>query len=46
MSDDLQRLIMEFVGPEDKIQKLLEMLEEMIDKDNGLEIKAVTIRKD
>ncbi len=46
MADDLQRLIMEFVGPEDKIQKLLEMLEEMVDKDNELEIKAVTIRKD
>lgn len=44
--DDLQKLIIEFVGPEEKIQQLLEELEDKIDKDDDLEIKAVTIRKD
>ena len=44
--DDNQKLIIEFEGPEDKIQKLLEELEEKLDKDADLEIKAVTIRKD
>lgn len=44
--DDMQKLIIEFVGPEEKIQKLLEELEEKVDKDEDLEIKAVTIRKD
>lgn len=41
-----QKLVIEFEGPEDKIQDLLERLEKEIDADNDLEIKAVTIRKD
>lgn len=43
--DDQQTLIVEFIGPEDKIQKLLEELESKIEKDDDLEIQAVTIRK-
>lgn len=42
---DDQTLIVEFTGPEEKIQKLLEELETKVDKDDQLEIKAVTIRK-
>lgn len=45
MDDSNQTLIIEFVGPEDKIQKLLEKLEAEIDKDDEMEIQAVTIRK-
>ena len=41
-----QRLIIEFAGPEEKIQELLERLEKEIEADADLEIKAVTIRKD
>ncbi len=41
-----QKLIIEFEGPENKIQELLERLEKEIEKDPDLEIKAVTIRKD
>jgi hypothetical protein len=41
-----QTLIIEFVGPEDKIQELLEKLEKSIEADPNMEIKAVTIRKD
>lgn len=44
--DDNQKLVVEFEGPEEKIQKLLENLESMVEKDEDLEIKAVTIRKD
>lgn len=44
MNDD-QTLIIEFTGPEEKIQKLLEELEAKTDKDDDLEIQAVTIRK-
>ena len=44
--DDTQKLIVEIEGPEEKIQALLEELEQKIDKDDDLEIKAVTIRKD
>jgi hypothetical protein len=40
-----QTLIIEFEGPESKIQELLEKLEKSIDADPNLEIKAVTIRK-
>ncbi len=43
---DKQRLIIEFEGSEEKMQELLAKLEEMADKDEGVEIKAVTIRKD
>lgn len=43
--DDSQTLIVEFVGPEEKIQKFLEELEAKVDKDDDLEIQAVTIRK-
>lgn len=45
-SSNSQKLIIEFEGPEDKIQDLLERLEKEIDADADLEIKAVTIRKD
>ena len=41
-----QTLIIEFTGPEDKIQELLERLEKETDDSRELEIKAVTIRKD
>ncbi|MCL4397515.1 hypothetical protein M1403_00575 [Patescibacteria group bacterium] len=41
-----QKLIIEFEGPEDKIQELLERLEKEADESDDLEIKAVTIRKD
>ena len=44
--DDNQKLVVEFEGPEEKIQKLLETLEEMIEKDENIQIKAVTIRND
>lgn len=40
-----QTLIIEFAGPEDKIQELLEKLEKNADADPAIEIKAVTIRK-
>lgn len=43
---DNQKLIIEVEGPEEKIQKLLEEMENRVDKDAELEIKAVTIRKD
>lgn len=42
-----QKLIIEFDGPEELIQKLLEHLEELIEKNwKQVEIKAVTIRKE
>jgi len=44
--DDNQTLIVEVVGPEDKIQKLLEKWEEEVEGSDDLEIKAVTIRRD
>ena len=44
--DDTQKLIIEVEGPEEKIQKLLKAWEEQVDKDEDLQIKAVTIRKD
>ena len=44
--DDNQKLIIEFEGPEGKIQKLLEELEKKVENYEELEIKAVTIRKD
>lgn len=40
-----QTLIIEFTGPEDKIQELLERLEKETDEDGEIEINAVTIRK-
>ncbi len=40
-----QTLIIEFVGPEDKIQDLLEKLEKETEQDGKIEITAVTIRK-
>ncbi len=42
---DDQTLIVEFQGSEEKIQKLLEELEAKVEKDDNLEITAVTIRK-
>lgn len=44
--DDKQKLIVEFEGPEDKIQDLLNKIEEMVDRDEDIDIKAVTLRKD
>jgi ATP-dependent protease HslVU (ClpYQ) peptidase subunit len=42
-----QKLIIEFEGPEEEIQKLLEHLEELVEKSwKQVEIKAVTLRKD
>lgn len=41
---DNKILIVEFTGPEEKIQKLLEELETKVDKDDELDIQAVTIR--
>ncbi len=45
MDEDTQKLTIEFEGPEEKIQDLLSKLEEMIEKDEDLEIVAVTVRK-
>jgi hypothetical protein len=45
-NSNIQRLVIEFEGPEDKIQELLERLEQEADKSEDIEIKAVTIRKD
>lgn len=42
-----QKLIIEFEGPEEEIQKLLEHLEAEVEKNwKEVEIKAVTLRKD
>lgn len=42
-----QKLIIEFDGPEEEIQRLLEQLEAEVEKNwKEIEIKAVTIRKD
>jgi hypothetical protein len=40
-----QTLIIEFSGPEEKIQDLLEKLEKQMESDSDIEINAVTIRK-
>ena len=40
-----QTLVIEFSGPEEKIQNLLERLEKEMDSDSDTEINAVTIRK-
>lgn len=45
-SSNTQKLIIEFEGPEEKIQELLEKLEKETEEGKELEIKAVTIRKD
>lgn len=45
MDNDSQRLIIEVEGPEEKIQKLLQKWEDEIDRDDDLEINAVTIRR-
>jgi hypothetical protein len=44
--DNSQKLIIEVEGPENKIQELLEKWEAEVEKDEDLEIKAVTLRKD
>ena len=46
MNNNTQKLIIEVEGPEEKIQNLLEKWEAEVEKDEDLEIRAVTIRKD
>ena len=43
--EELQKLIVEFEGSEEDLQKLLTMLEELLEKQNGVEMIAVTFRK-
>lgn len=46
MDTNSQKLIIEVSGPEEKIQELLEKWEAEVEKDDDLEINAVTLRKD
>lgn len=43
--EDLQKLIVEFEGPEEKLQELLAKLEELLAKEEDVDMIAVTFRK-
>lgn len=45
MNDNHQALIVEFRGPEEKVTQLLEKLESLVEKEEELEITAVTIKR-
>lgn len=43
--EELQKLIVEFEGPEEKLQELLAKLEELLAKEEDIDMIAVTFRK-